>query len=302
VKRFGGLVVVLLVVFVAALFGTELPAGAADGRQSPDPTLDPSEVATASAGFALSVPGNASCDGTGSEGWRANTFIVNDGVDIASLDFTVPGLPAGWVGADFDSASDGTVAAPLFRTSGSAVSMIPAVRPAGQINPSALAGFTFEPTTWNLADGDYQVGFACTGPTSEIRQWWATAVTISTSSSSFMTAVSAAGKPPTTTVSTAIDEPLGSEANTTDSAPPNSAAFDAGDGATDESSAPGQGRGGSGATPDISEPAGRSSWATVVVVLVVTLLVVALISYLLARPGRAPRAATAARRPEGTTP
>jgi hypothetical protein len=287
--------VVLLGVLVAAT-----PAGAADGRQTPDPTLDPSEVATASTGFALSVPGNASCDGTGSDGWRANTFIVNEGVDIASLDFTVPGLPVGWIGADFDSTSDATVAAPLFRTSGSAVSMIPAVRPVGQINPSALAGFTFDPATWNLADGEYQIGVACIGPTNEIRQWWTTAVTISTSSS-FMTEVSAAGKPPATNVSTAIDEPPRAAANSTGSPPPSTAAaHDARDRATDEVSEPAQGSGAS-ATSRIPESAGSSSWPMVVVI-VVTLLVVALGAYFLVRPGRTPRAATGARRPEGTTP
>jgi hypothetical protein len=40
----------------------------------------------------------------------------------------------------------------------------------------------------------------------------------------------------------------------------------------------------------------------VAVVLAVTLLVVALVAYFLVRPGRTPRAATAARHPEGTTP
>jgi hypothetical protein len=300
VRRFSGLAALLL-----AVLATAAPAGAVDGRQSPDPTLEPSEVATASAAFALSVPGNASCDGTGSDGWRADTFIVNDDVDVSTLDFTVPGLPAGWVGADFDSARDGTVAAPLFRTSGVAVSMIPAVRPAGQINPSALAGFTFDPTIWNLAAGEYRIGFACIGPTNEVRQWWATAVTVASSpESSVMTVASAAGRSSSTPATTAlVAAPTPGAAG--DSAPPSStaAALESESATTDPTPDGGQ-REGASATSAAPDSDGNSPWALVALVVVVLAVVVGLVAYWLARSARArrPRAVTAARRPEGTLP
>ncbi len=189
------LVAVLLVALVAAP-----PAHAANGRQEPDPALVPSEVATASTAFSFGVGDGAFCDGTGAQGWRVSTFVVEAGVNLADLDFVVAGLPPGYIGADFDSSGDGTVAAPLFKGIEATVNLIPATTPLGQIDPSALAGFTFDPSFWNLADGDYEIGFACTGPTNEIRQWWSITVTVDASGSPFMVT---ATTPSTTTTTQA---------------------------------------------------------------------------------------------------
>ncbi|MDZ4825801.1 MAG: hypothetical protein SGJ13_04960, partial [Actinomycetota bacterium] len=163
-------VAAMLVPFVAGL------AGAAPGAQ-PDPTLTPDPVATATAPFTLSVPGNAFCDGTGAAGWRAHTFIVNDGVDVSTLDFTVPGLPPGYVGADFD-ATDGSIAAPLHQGDAAGVNFIPGSTPAGLVDPSALAGFTFDPSFWAFADGVYQIGFVCVDGPGIVQQWWSLSVTV----------------------------------------------------------------------------------------------------------------------------
>jgi hypothetical protein len=197
-------------VLLAAL-ATALPAGAADGRQSPDPGLLPAEVATAADAFAFDDGTGVACDGTGADGWRANTFIVNNGVNIATLDFSVTGLPAGWVGADFD-ASDGSVAAPLLKGSSAGVNILPANSPAGQINPSALAGFTFASTSWSLADGTYQIGFVCVDASVTVRQWWSLTVIIDadatpnafmrTSSGPTTTTTTAPGQTTTTTTTT----------------------------------------------------------------------------------------------------
>jgi hypothetical protein len=293
--------IVALVAIAVAVFGTARPARAADGRQSPDPTLEPNVVATSSAAFALQEGAGVTCDGTGAEGWRANTFIVDKGVDVSRLDFSVPGLPAGWIGADFDSTSDGTVAAPLFLASGAAVNIIPAAKPAGQINPSALAGFTFDPATWKLAAGEYQIGFACTGPTSEIRQWWATAVTTATPSSSpspVMTSASAAGALPATTMpptATAVAPPttaagVGAPASTTPARESDAGSSDA-----------------AAAKPAASATGGPSDggWSPLEalgVVAIAFVVVLVLVAFLLARSARTrrPPAVATAHDSEGT--
>jgi hypothetical protein len=154
----------------AALVSVAGPAHAAPGLQ-PAPVLNPDPVSSATSSFALATTPTAACDGTGSTGWRAHTFIVNDEVDVSTLDFSVSGLPVGWVGQDFDS-TDGTLAAPLFKTSSAAVSFIPANSPAGQINPSAPTGFNFSSSAWNLADGEYKNGLACVDPATTLQQWW----------------------------------------------------------------------------------------------------------------------------------
>ncbi len=160
-----------LVPFVAG------PTSASPGAQ-PDPTLNPSPVATANTPFSLSVTGSVVCDGTGANNWRAQTFIVNTGVNISTLDFTVAGLPAGYVGADFDSTGDGTIAAPLHKGFDASVNLIPATTPPGLVVASDLAGFTFDPSFWNLADGQYQIGFACVDGAGTVQQWWRLVVAI----------------------------------------------------------------------------------------------------------------------------
>ncbi|MGK2948292.1 MAG: hypothetical protein ACSLFP_06945 [Acidimicrobiales bacterium] len=154
------------------------PASAAPGAQPP-PTLTPNPVATQTAPFSFSVGGGAFCDGTGAQGWRVHSFIVNAGVDLSTLDFTgaTSGVP-GYVGLDFDG-SDGTISAPLHKGTEAGINYTPAGSPAGQINASDLAGFNFDPATgWAFQDGVYQVGFACVNGPGAIQQWWSNTVTI----------------------------------------------------------------------------------------------------------------------------
>src|SRR5262245_16184223 len=132
----GGAAVGIAAMFVALLAAA---SSAAPGTQT-TPSLTPDPVPLPASQFTLSVPGNAYCDNTGAAGWRAHTFIVNAGVNVSALPFDSP-LP-GWAGADFD-ASDGTIAAPLFKGDSATVNVIPATTPAGLIDPSALAGFSF---------------------------------------------------------------------------------------------------------------------------------------------------------------
>jgi hypothetical protein len=162
----------------ATLVSVAGPAAHATPGAQATPTLTPGAVATEATPFSLSVPGNPVCDGTGSDGWRVNTFIVNAGVDLSTLDFSNSGLPSGWVGGDFDSVGDGIVRAPLFKGSSATVNILPANSPAGQISPSALAGFNFGSSSWNLADGKYKIGFACVDGPGTTQQWWSVDVNI----------------------------------------------------------------------------------------------------------------------------
>ncbi|MDZ4825260.1 MAG: hypothetical protein SGJ13_02210, partial [Actinomycetota bacterium] len=166
------LAVTIAVVAVLLVGLAPAPAGAADGPRSPDPTLVPSEVATAADAFSFGVAGGVFCDGTGAQGWRVSTFVVEAGANLEDLEFTGAGPLPGYIGDDFDSSADGTVAAPLHKGTDAGINFLPATTPFGQINPSDLAGYTFDPSFWTLANGDYQIGFACTGPTNELRHWW----------------------------------------------------------------------------------------------------------------------------------
>lgn len=152
---------------------------AAPGAQS-TPSLTPDPVATQAVPFTLSIPGNAFCDNTGANGWRAQTFIVNKGVNVSTLGFDTP-IP-GYVGADFD-ASDGSIAAPLHKGDVPAVNIIPATTPVGLIDPAALAGFSFDPSFWTLTDGEYQIGLVCMNGAGVVQQWWSLPVNVDVNAS-----------------------------------------------------------------------------------------------------------------------
>lgn len=176
--------------------------GAADGAQS-TPTLSPTSVDTDATPFALSVPGGVFCDGSGGDGWRMSTFIVGAGVNLSTLDFA-GGFPPGSVGSDFD-ASDGSVMAPLYKGTDPGINFNPAAAPAGLVNPSDLSGYTFSLAEWNLVSGDYQIGFACTDATTDLRQWWSIPVTVDTAASPFMVVKAGDPGPEATTVALAAD-------------------------------------------------------------------------------------------------
>lgn len=177
-------------------------AGAVSGPQSP-PTFAPSSVDTATT--ALSFTGTYTCDGAGSAGWRAHSFIVGDGVDLSKLDFTggSSGVP-GYIGLDQDAA-DGVVAFPLTLEGSAVVDLVPAETPKGQINSSALSGIDFNPDDgWGLVDGDYQIGFACTSAGNVLTQWWSVPVTIDADGTPnpFLTVAADPDPEPSTTVLT----------------------------------------------------------------------------------------------------
>lgn len=165
------------------------PAASAAPGPQPVPPITPSPVASPGSTFSFDVAslGGARCDGTGGEGWRVQTFIVEEGVDISTRLFN-QGFPPNQIGDDRD-ASDGTIASPLFKGGSPGTGYNPAASPAGLINPSDLAGFSFSDAGWVLVDGVYQIGFACVNPTGPDdtpstgdegvpSQWWVNTVTI----------------------------------------------------------------------------------------------------------------------------
>jgi len=163
------------------------PADAAPGAQGAT-AIAPFPVATRTNTFSLT--NSVTCDGTGAAGWRAHTFIVNTGVDPSTLDFSVSGAPAGYVGIDFDS-SNGSIAAPLYKGSEDAgANFLPATSPAGFVAGANFSGFNFDPSVWTLTDGDYQIGIACVDGPGVVKQWWTRTVRIDASPSTgpFMSA------------------------------------------------------------------------------------------------------------------
>lgn len=177
-----------------------VPAGAADGRQSPNPTLDPATVEATTTTFALRIDGGATCDGTGGAGWRAHTFIVDATDDPAAIDFvTDSSLPPGNPGDDRD-ASDGSVLSALFKGNTRVINLQPAASPAGLINPDSLTGFTFSAESWALVTGNYKIGVACVDPAGTTRQWWDMTVAVDTSTAPFLKAAQASAEPAATTV------------------------------------------------------------------------------------------------------
>ncbi|MFZ6004524.1 MAG: Ig-like domain-containing protein [Actinomycetota bacterium] len=161
----------LLVAMTAGIV-TATSAMAADGQQTA-PSLAPSPVPTAADTFTL---GNGTCDGTGGDGWRVQTFIVDGDVDLSTLVFD-QGPFSDRVGTDRDS-SDSTIRSPLWKGSAPGTGYNPAASPAGLINPSDLSAFDFSNAGWVLTDGEYQIGYACLDELSALRQWWSLTVTI----------------------------------------------------------------------------------------------------------------------------
>lgn len=201
----------VIAVFVATVAGffASASARAADGPQSPPPTLNPSPVATAATTFDLS---NGTCDGTGAAGWRVQTFIVNSGVDLSTLDF-VSGVGSDQVGTDRNN-TDGSISSPLFKGNVVGTGYNPAASPAGLINPADLSAFSFSSAGWTLTDGTYQIGYACLDELSVLRQWWAVTVTIDVDASpnAFLTVGGGTG---TTTTSSTTTTTTGNGGSTT---------------------------------------------------------------------------------------
>lgn len=172
-KRAGALAIVGLGSTLVPLLAAT-PASAAPGAQ-PAPSVTPNPVPTAASNFALS---NGTCDGTGGDGWRVQTFIVNTGVDVGTLVFD-QGPFSDRVGSDRDN-SDNTIASPLWKDNAPGTGYEPAAAPAGLINPTDLSSFDFSNAGWVLTDGSYQIGYVCLDPLSNVSQWWAQTVTVDT--------------------------------------------------------------------------------------------------------------------------
>ena len=194
------LFVVMVGLAIATTAGvmTARSASAADGAQVA-PTLTPSPVATSMEDFGLS---NGACDGTGGDGWRVQTFIVNDGVNLSTLVFD-QGPFSDRVGTDRDN-SDGSIRAPLWKGGAPGTGYNPAASPAGLINPSDLSAFDFSDAGWTLTDDQYQIGYACLDEMSALRQWWSLTVTIDADASPNPFMAIAVEEPAPTDTSTAL--------------------------------------------------------------------------------------------------
>ena len=107
-KRAGGVAALGLAATLLPLMAAS-PASAAPGPQPP-PSVTPNPVALSTTNFTLS---SGTCDGTGADGWRVQTYILNSGVNPLTLAFD-QGVGSAQVGTDRDN-SNGSIQSPLFK-------------------------------------------------------------------------------------------------------------------------------------------------------------------------------------------
>lgn len=116
--------------------------------------------------FSMGVPSGSACQGSGSAGYRWETFLVSADVDIASLSFT-----------DGPAPIVGSFVAPLFDLNGNQVSTkFPSASPLGLISgipaislPNTVDGRGLA----GIPAGGYRIGVACRFQTT-VQEYWAT--------------------------------------------------------------------------------------------------------------------------------
>lgn len=201
--------VVMLLLSLHALATGGARAAAADGPQA-TPSLAPAAVVAATDAFSIVPPPDARCDGSGADGWRWHTFIVEAGRDLSTLRFGPFGP-----GDDYD-ASDGEITAGLISAGDGVWQELPALKPEGLVNPNDLGGLVLDPSTYTFRDGDYEIGMACTDGEVATRQWWSVVVTVDAAGEPFLTVAGqgAAAAPPTTASTAAPTPPAAAGAST----------------------------------------------------------------------------------------
>lgn len=298
-------VAVLLLLVSAYTLRTDSIADAA-AQVSPElPALRPERVESPTDPFSLVPPVGARCEEDGSgrsgaAGWRWHAFIVEAGRDLSTLEFGPVGP-----GSDYD-ATDGRITAGLIKSGQGVWSMPPAEQPKGLIDPGALGGLVLDPEDYTLRDGRYLVGFACTDATSATRRWWSLEVAVQTSGAPFLTVATDAVRSapdaatptsapvdrsfstdpasPTTAVAANDGGATGAEANPLAAADSDRSLAGAAETSAAPTPGPGSGPTGVSWSPlgvlvDVSSVLPVGAWGALVVVL-------ARMSYLLARPLR----------------
>ncbi len=159
----------ILAALTVGLITTDVVAGPPLGANSITPT-----TGTSSTVFSLAPPAGAACTGSGSNGYRWQTYMVDAGVDASTL--TYLGGPV---------AVNGHFVLPLFTsdTGDAVIDKNPSASPAGLISGiptfsfASVVGPTLSPP---VANGVYKIGFACTSAGNiEAGHYWETPITIS---------------------------------------------------------------------------------------------------------------------------
>lgn len=145
--------------------------------------------------FSMSVPPGSACQGPGSLGYRWETFLVSDDVEVADLTFTAGPTPI-----------DGSVVVPLFDLNGDQVSTkFPSAVPLGLISgipaislPNTVSGGGLA----GIPAGGYRIGVACTFQNA-VQEYWATYLEVTADAEDSPLGISWAASeepPPPTTV------------------------------------------------------------------------------------------------------
>ena len=115
--------------------------------------------------FNMTPPANSACQGSGSSGYRWETFLVSASVDVGTLTFT-----------SGPAAVDGTFVTALYDQFSEQVSTkFPATNPLGLI--SGIPLLSLPNTTGSLAVGSYKIGIACAFG-GAIQEFWSTQIAV----------------------------------------------------------------------------------------------------------------------------
>ena len=136
-------------------------------------TANPPVPASGNQGTTITFtpPSGASCTGSGTQGYRWDTYLVSAAVNSAALTFTGDG-PVG---------PSGSLAFPLFDTNGAQLSQKnPAPSPVGLITGLSTINLQVFSDAGVLPAGNYKIGYACTfNGAVEGGHFWEQPITIS---------------------------------------------------------------------------------------------------------------------------
>jgi hypothetical protein len=165
--RAGAILSLAMIVLSVAQLGADPAAEAVGTRQGAITFRDTSGPITSGGSdpFIVGLPAGAACQGSGSEGYRWETFLVSGSVDPGALTWALGPNPV-----------SGSVVTSMFSADGDAVnSKFPAGNPTGLI--SNIPQLSFPNTVASLPPGTYEIGIACTFE-EETEEYWSTELAV----------------------------------------------------------------------------------------------------------------------------
>lgn len=181
----------LVLSIASAIGGTERTAQAAGTlRGSPAFSNQSGVITTGGSGsFTMSLPAGSACQGGGPAGYRWETFLVSDSVDVGALTWNIGPNPVG-----------GAVVTSLYNPDGEQIATkFPATNPVGLI--SGIPQISLPNVQVVLAPAVYKIGVACTfgGATQD---YWSSTFTIAANGADTPLGIAWTASAPTTPTTT----------------------------------------------------------------------------------------------------